>query len=160
MQSITTILLALRELQISKIINIYYFIKMIRFNNFIKQYRSISTNVKKIEKDFNLEPVKLTFNFKIQIARNSFILRFLLPDTEYNLGFPTCQHVLIESEVPNLRKMKKPFQPISSENDSGFIDFLVKTYPKKDNELEYGAFSNHLVSLEVNRYANKDWSSS
>jgi NAD(P)H-flavin reductase len=104
--------------------------------------------------DFQMTPVKITFNFKAQIAKNSFILRFLLPDNDKPLGINICQNVMLESEVPELGKMKKPFQPISSDTDTGFIDFLVKVYPKKETNLEYGAFSNHLINLEVNRPAN------
>jgi NAD(P)H-flavin reductase len=92
---------------------------------------------------------KLTFNYKAQIAKNSYVLRFLLPDNNTSLGFKTCQHIMIESEVPELGKtLAKPFQPISDESDKGFIDILVRVYPKIEGNKDYGAFSNHLISLE------------
>jgi NAD(P)H-flavin reductase len=123
-------------------------------NLFLK--KNFATKIKPLLKekaDDAMTPIKLTFNFKAQIAKNSFILRFLLPDNDKLLGFNICQHVLLESEVPDFGKMKKPFQPISADTDAGFIDFLVKVYPKKETNVEYGMFSNHLSNLEVNRNA-------
>lgn len=123
-------------------------------NIFSKNFATKLKTVLNEKTDDAISPVKITFNFKAQIAKNSFILRFLLPDNDKPLGINVCQHVLLESEVPELGKMKKPFQPISSDTDTGFIDFLVKVYPKKETSKEYGAFSNHLINLEVNRTAN------
>jgi hypothetical protein len=121
-------------------------------NLFLKRF---ATKIKIAEKAVeNITPTKITFNFKAQIAKNSFVLRFLLPENDKSLGINVCQHVLLESEVPELGNLKKAFQPISSDTDTGFIDFLVKVYPKKETSKEYGAFSNHLVNLEVNRNAN------
>jgi NAD(P)H-flavin reductase len=121
--------------------------KNLFLKNFNKNFASKVKTVLKV--DDVMTPVKITFNFKAQIAKNSFILRFLLPDNDKPLGFNICQHVLLESEVPELGKLKKAFQPISSDTDTGFIDFLVKVYPKKEVDKEYGAFSNHLANLEV-----------
>jgi nitrate reductase (NAD(P)H) len=106
------------------------------------------------KKHFSIK-TKLTFNFKAQIAKNYYILRFLLPDNDSTLGIKTCQHIMIESEVPELGKtISKPFQPISDTNDKGFLDILVKVYQKVEGNRDYGAFSNHLISLEEGQVVN------
>jgi NAD(P)H-flavin reductase len=111
--------------------------------------------LKIFKKQFS-DKIKLTFNYKAQIAKNSYVLRFLLPDNNATLGLKTCQHIMLESAIPGLggKTIAKPFQPISDVNDKGFLDIMVKLYPRIEGNREYGAFSNHLLSLEEGQVIN------
>lgn len=87
---------------------------------------------------------------KIKVAKNCFVLRFLLPDENLPLGINICQHVILETQNSETKKIiKKPYQIISTDEDKGVIDILIKVYNQKENNSEYGFFSNYLADMEV-----------
>lgn len=91
--------------------------------------------------------IKVTFNSKCKVSNNCYVLRFLLPDTNKFLGIKTCQYIYLESKLPDSNQViRRPYHPISLDTDKGFVDILIKVYPKCDN---YGVFSNYLNSLDV-----------
>jgi hypothetical protein len=97
-----------------------------------------------------LEPLKISFFSKIQICKDCYVLRFLLPQSDKTAGFKICHYVLLEATLPNLGEVvKREYHPISLDTDKGFIDFLIRVYPHHNNDNSYGSFSNYLADLEV-----------
>lgn len=100
----------------------------------------------------NKEGVKITFYSKAQVSKESYVLRFLLPDSDSVAGFNTCQYVNLQALESNSEK--RPYHPISLDTDKGFIDFLIKVYSNPDRTQaksdNYGLFSNYLINLQVN----------
>lgn len=88
---------------------------------------------------------------KIQVSKDCFILRFLLPDENSSLGVNVCQHVFLEALNPTTNQtVKKPYQIISTDEDKGVVDIMIKVYNQKEkNQNDYGFFSNYLSKLEV-----------
>jgi hypothetical protein len=92
---------------------------------------------------------------KIPISRDSFILRFLLPDENSSLGANICQHVFLETTHPITKEIiKRPYHLITNDLDKGIVDIMIKVYNKKDNNFDYGYFSNYLANLEVDSKIN------
>jgi len=88
---------------------------------------------------------------KIQVSKDCFVLRFLLPDENSSLGTNVCQHVFLEVVNPNTNSLvKKPYQIISTDEDKGVVDIMIRVYNQKEKkETDYGFFSNYLSNLEV-----------
>jgi hypothetical protein len=120
------------------------------FKNFSEKMNlNLNTEKNNISTNNPNEIIKISFHSKLQICKDGYVLRFLLPEENMQLGFKTCQYVYLEGKVNNsLGMMKRPYHPISLDTDKGFLDVLVKVYQKNGLE-QYGLFSNYLVSLEV-----------
>ena len=100
-----------------------------------------------------LEPLKISFYSKIQICKDCFVLRFLLPQEDKTAGFKICHYVLLEATLPKLGQVvKREYHPISLDTDKGFVDFLIRVYPHQNNDDSYGSFSNYLADLEVKKF--------
>lgn len=93
--------------------------------------------------------IKIAFNSKIKVSKDCYILRFLLQDQNSHLGCTTCQYFYLEAKLPNADEViSRPYHPISMDTDKGFVDILVKVYPKNESDKSFGAFSNFLINLE------------
>lgn len=61
------------------------------------------------------------------VSSTSFVLRFGLPDTEKGLGLSTCACLLAGASVEEGEDMViRPYTPISTNEDKGTFDLLVK----------------------------------
>lgn len=101
----------------------------------------------------------------------------MLPEQESILGFETCQYLSLESDLINKENTKENmdnnktdkqhsdknndidhiqrfYHPLSQADDQGFVDFLIKLYPKQKSTKAFGRFSNFLFDLEVNTTTN------
>jgi cytochrome-b5 reductase len=68
--------------------------------------------------------------------------RFGLPEGR-SLGVGVCQHVSLAADIDNKRVIRT-YTPISLNNEIGYFDLVVKTYPE-------GLMSGHLEQLAVGR---------
>ncbi len=69
--------------------------------------------------------------------------RFKLPRPTDTLGLPIGQHISLAATIPGQPKeVVRSYTPISSEEDKGFFDLLIKSYPT-------GNISKHVASLMV-----------
>jgi cytochrome-b5 reductase len=73
---------------------------------------------------------------KDKISPNTYKFRFTLPSTAA-LGLPTGKHILLRH-----KDVSRPYTPVSSDDDKGFFDLVVKVYPG-------GKMSGHLESMEI-----------
>jgi len=94
----------------------------------------------------NEDGVKISFYSKVQVSKDGYVLRFLLPNSEHITGFKTCQYIKLESVLRDSNEiLSRPYHPISLDTDKGFIDILIK-------ECGINAkFSHHLLNLQVIR---------
>ena len=82
----------------------------------------------------------------------------MLPDENSTLGINTCQYINLEANNSDTNSIiKKPYQLISSYDDKGIVDILVKVYTnnKENTKKDYGYFSNYLNNLQVKKILNK-----
>ncbi|GAB9472106.1 Nitrate reductase [nadph] [Globisporangium polare] len=86
------------------------------------------------------------------VSRDSRIFRFALPAKQLRLGLPVGKHVFLYGKVKG-KTVVRAYTPISSnsEQDAGFVSFLVKVYFAGENPAhpEGGAFSQSLENLHL-----------
>uniref|UniRef100_A0A1A7XYZ2 NADH-cytochrome b5 reductase n=1 Tax=Iconisemion striatum TaxID=60296 RepID=A0A1A7XYZ2_9TELE len=77
--------------------------------------------------------------------------RFALPSPLHVLGLPIGQHIYLSAKINGLLVVR-PYTPVSSDDDKGFVDLVVKVYFKGVNPKfpEGGKMSQHLESLKIN----------
>ncbi|KAL6066413.1 NADH-cytochrome b5 reductase 1 [Balamuthia mandrillaris] len=78
---------------------------------------------------------------KIIINHNTRIFRFSLPKPDDVLGLPIGQHMSFRCIIDG-KEVYRPYTPISSDDDLGYFDLLIKVYPK-------GQMSSYFDRMEV-----------
>lgn len=80
---------------------------------------------------------------KNEISHNVAIYRFALPNPTDILGLPIGQHISLAATIEGQPKeVVRSYTPISSDNEAGYFDLLVKAYPQ-------GNISKHLTTLKL-----------
>ncbi|KAG1151929.1 hypothetical protein G6F37_005000 [Rhizopus arrhizus] len=98
--------------------------------------RKVPTRVldQHIVKEFKLQQVT-------PINHNTSIYRFALPRQDDVLGLPIGQHVTLVANIDD-KEVLRSYTPISSDEDKGYFELLIKTYPS-------GALSQYISKLKV-----------
>lgn len=65
---------------------------------------------------------------KTVLSHNSAVYRFKLPRETDILGLPIGQHISLGATI-NEKEVIRSYTPISSDDDKGYFDLLIKTYP-------------------------------
>ncbi|KAJ5585572.1 NADH-cytochrome b5 reductase 1 [Penicillium hispanicum] len=80
---------------------------------------------------------------KNEISHNVAIYRFALPRPTDILGLPIGQHISLAATIAGQPKeVVRSYTPISSDNEAGYFDLLVKAYPT-------GNISKYLTELKI-----------
>lgn len=80
---------------------------------------------------------------KTDISHNVCIYRFALPRPTDILGLPIGQHISLAATIEGQPKeVVRSYTPISSDNEAGYFDLLVKAYPQ-------GNISKYLTTLKI-----------
>ncbi|KAH7113288.1 oxidoreductase, FAD-binding family protein [Dendryphion nanum] len=80
---------------------------------------------------------------KTILSHNTAIYRFKLPRESDILGLPIGQHISLAATIEGQPKeVVRSYTPISSDEDKGYFDLLIKSYPT-------GNISKHVASLKV-----------
>ncbi|CAG04147.1 unnamed protein product [Tetraodon nigroviridis] len=76
--------------------------------------------------------------------------RFALPSPEHVLGLPIGQHIYLTARISG-NLVVRPYTPVSSDDNKGFVDLVVKVYFKDVNPKfpEGGKMSQYLESLKI-----------
>ncbi|XP_030575642.1 NADH-cytochrome b5 reductase 3 [Archocentrus centrarchus] len=76
--------------------------------------------------------------------------RFALPSPQHVLGLPIGQHIYLSAKIDG-KLVVRPYTPVSSDDDKGFVDLVVKIYFKDVNPKfpEGGKMSQYLESLRI-----------
>ncbi|KAJ1812740.1 NADH-cytochrome b5 reductase [Coemansia sp. RSA 2598] len=78
---------------------------------------------------------------KIQLSPNTARYRFELPSSELILGLPIGRHISVMAVI-NGKEVARSYTPTSTDNDKGFFELVVKTYPT-------GVISSYLASMTI-----------
>lgn len=76
--------------------------------------------------------------------------RFALPSEKHVLGLPIGQHIYVSAKIDG-KIVVRPYTPVSSDDDQGFVEFVIKVYFKNTNPKfpEGGKMSQHLENMEI-----------
>ncbi|XP_017284370.1 NADH-cytochrome b5 reductase 2 [Kryptolebias marmoratus] len=87
---------------------------------------------------------------KQEISHDTKKFRFGLPSASHVLGLPVGQHVYLTAKV-NGSLVVRPYTPVSSDEDQGFVDLVVKIYYKgfHPSYPEGGQMSQYLDNLSI-----------
>lgn len=78
-----------------------------------------------------------------EVSHNVAIYRFALPRPTDILGLPIGQHISLAATIAGQPKeVVRSYTPISSDNEAGYFDLLIKAYPQ-------GNISKYLTELKV-----------
>lgn len=96
------------------------------------------------------EKYKLRLIDKEVISHDTRKFRFALPSPEHILGLPVGKHVYLSARIDG-NLVVRPYTPVSSDDDKGFVDLVVKIYFKNVNPKfpEGGKMSQYLESLKL-----------
>lgn len=80
---------------------------------------------------------------KTETSHNVAIYRFGLPSENSILGLPIGQHISLAATPKGADKeVVRSYTPISSDEDKGYVDFMIKAYPQ-------GNISAHMTTLKL-----------
>ncbi|CAL1535563.1 unnamed protein product, partial [Lymnaea stagnalis] len=66
---------------------------------------------------------------KENISHDTRKFRFALPTPDHILGLPIGQHIYLTARIDG-QLVIRPYTPVSSDDDKGFMDLVVKVYFK------------------------------
>ncbi|XP_062861912.1 NADH-cytochrome b5 reductase 3 [Trichomycterus rosablanca] len=84
------------------------------------------------------------------ISHDTRKFRFALKSMEHVLGLPIGQHIYLSARIDG-NLVVRPYTPVSSDDDKGFVDLVVKIYYKNTHPKfpEGGKMSQYLESLRI-----------
>merc|ERR1719370_714677 len=82
-----------------------------------------------------------------KISHDTKIFRFALPEG-HRLGLPVGQHVNVKAKI-NEKLTIRAYTPISSDDDLGFVDLLIKVYLPNERFPEGGKMTQHLNKMQL-----------
>ncbi|XP_078500236.1 NADH-cytochrome b5 reductase 1 isoform X1 [Lissotriton helveticus] len=87
---------------------------------------------------------------KTIINHNTRRFRFALPSRNSVLGLPIGKHIYLSARIDG-NLVVRPYTPVSSDDDKGFVDFVVKIYFKGKHPTfqEGGKMSQYLDNLAI-----------
>ncbi|OZJ04758.1 hypothetical protein BZG36_01830 [Bifiguratus adelaidae] len=83
---------------------------------------------------------------KTVVSPNTAIYRFGLPYKDAVLGLPIGQHISVMAEL-NGKEVSRSYTPITSDDDIGYFELMIKTYPS-------GNISKYFSTLSINDSVN------
>lgn len=93
-------------------------------------------------KTITLPLVKVT-----EISHDTRIFRFNLPEG-YRLGLPVGQHVNTKAKIDG-KLVIRPYTPISSDDDLGFVELLIKVYFPNERFPAGGKMTQYINNLKI-----------
>jgi len=109
---------------------------------------------KKEKKKITLEDPNIKYPLRLvdkeKISHDTRRFRFALPSMEHILGLPVGQHIYLTVKVDG-QLVIRPYTPVSSDDDKGFMDLVVKVYFKDTHPKfpEGGKMSQYLEKMEL-----------
>ena len=76
---------------------------------------------------FGEKPIAVPLMQKTPVSSTSSVFRFACPDTSQPLNLSTCACLLAHADIRGER-VTRPYTPISTNDNIGFFDLLVKNY--------------------------------
>uniref|UniRef100_A0A8C0FQ50 NADH-cytochrome b5 reductase n=1 Tax=Bubo bubo TaxID=30461 RepID=A0A8C0FQ50_BUBBB len=87
---------------------------------------------------------------KEEVSHDTRRFRFALPSIDHVLGLPIGQHIYLSARIDGALVVR-PYTPVSSDDDKGFVDLVVKIYFKGVHPKfpDGGKMSQYLDSLKI-----------
>ncbi|KAB7499805.1 NADH-cytochrome b5 reductase 2 [Armadillidium nasatum] len=87
---------------------------------------------------------------KEEISHDTRRFRFRLPSNEHVLGLPIGQHIYLSARVDG-QLVVRPYTPVSSDDDKGYMDLVIKVYFKNVHPKfpEGGKLSQYLDAMKL-----------
>jgi cytochrome-b5 reductase len=87
---------------------------------------------------------------KEKLSHDTFRFRFKLPTMQHTLGLPVGTHVYLSARIDGELTVR-PYTPVTSEDDKGYFDLVIKVYYKGVNENfpNGGKLTQYLDSLSI-----------
>lgn len=87
---------------------------------------------------------------KEEISHDTRKYRFELPSDEHILGLPVGQHIHLSAQINN-ELVIRSYTPVSSDDDKGFVDLVVKVYKKNVHPKfpDGGKMTQYLDSMKI-----------
>nr|XP_056703610.1 NADH-cytochrome b5 reductase 3 [Euleptes europaea] len=87
---------------------------------------------------------------KEEISHDTRRFRFALPSPDNILGLPVGQHIYLSARIDG-NLVIRPYTPVSSDDDKGYVDLVIKIYFKGVNPKfpEGGKMSQYLEHLKI-----------
>mmetsp|Transcript_7225 Transcript_7225/g.10106 ORF Transcript_7225/g.10106 Transcript_7225/m.10106 type:complete len:83 (+) Transcript_7225:157-405(+) len=82
----------------------------------------------------------MTLISKEELATNTFVYRFALPEEHASLGHFTCQYLKFEATVDG-QIFERFYHPLSKVADTGYVDLLIKVYLRNFEHQQGGIFT-------------------
>ena len=87
--------------------------------------------------------MRISFDYDVGISLTGCRYRFNLPSPTDILGLPIGQHISVAAMIEGQPKeVVRSYTPISSDQDPGYFDLLIKSYPT-------GNISKHIASMKI-----------
>jgi len=85
-----------------------------------------------------------------EISHDTRRFRFELPSKDHVLGLPIGQHVYLSATI-NDQLVIRPYTPVSSDDDKGYFELVIKVYFKNTHPRfpDGGKMTQHLEALKV-----------
>ncbi|KAL4659315.1 NADH-cytochrome b5 reductase 3-like [Arapaima gigas] len=121
-------------------------------DNFINLIRSFFSSKTKLAITLQDPAIKYPLRLidKEIVSHDTRKFRFALPSPDHVLGLPIGQHIYLSAKIDG-NLVVRPYTPVSSDDDKGFVDLVVKIYYKNVNPKfpEGGKMSQYLENLRV-----------
>ncbi|NXS59449.1 NB5R3 reductase, partial [Brachypteracias leptosomus] len=87
---------------------------------------------------------------KEEVSHDTRRFRFALPSIDHVLGLPVGQHIYLSARIDGALVIR-PYTPVSSDDDKGFVDLVVKVYFRSVHPKfpDGGKMSQYLDSLKI-----------
>lgn len=90
---------------------------------------------------------------KVVVSHDTRRFRFILPSSDHILGLPVGQHIFLTAKIDG-NLVIRPYTPVSSDDDKGFMDLLVKVYFKNVHPKfpDGGKMTQYLERMSIGDY--------
>lgn len=119
------------------------------FYSNIKMFRWFSSSPPKLLQDPE-EKYEVKLIEREEVSHDTRRFRFELPSKNHVLGLPIGQHIYLSATI-NDQLIIRPYTPVSSDDDKGFVELVIKVYFKNVHPKfpDGGKMSQHLESLKI-----------
>ncbi len=94
----------------------------------------------------NEDIFELVLEEKVQLTPDTIRFRFKLPNSKDVLGLPVGKHLSLISENDEGEQVMRSYTPVSTDNNVGYVDFVIKIYKKNEHpDFPNGGFMSQKV---------------
>lgn len=87
------------------------------------------------------------------VSGDTFIFRFALHNDQQTLGLPVGHHITLRAPIKNdsgeVEMIQHAYTPISSDDEKGYVDFLIKVYLPNATFPKGGRLTKYLYNLPI-----------